>query len=195
MGLKPMNSFTRVITNRWLALLLLAGLATLQLLARERLVPFEKDGQWGYKDSRGRVVIEPRFVVAQEFLPGGIAAVADEKEWSYIDAKGNVVIKPFLFDNGPDYFREGLARFKSEDKFGFFDKTGKKVIPAQFDFAAPFSEGLAAVSNSGKWGFIDRKGRIVIPLRFDEVSDFKRGRAPVTLDGRPRSIDKKGQVQ
>lgn len=155
------------------------------------------------------MVIEPRFVVAQEFLPGGIAAVADQKEWSYIDARGNVVIKPFLFDNGPDYFREGLARFKSENKFGFFDKTGKKVIPAQFDFAAPFSEGLAAVCSGctevsrgehafmkgGKWGFIDKKGRIVIPLRFEQVSDFKQGRAPVKLDGRQRSIDKKGRVQ
>lgn len=181
--------------NRWLSLLLLTGLATSLVLAREKLVPFEKEGKWGYRDSRGRVVIEPKYVVAQEFLSGGIAAVADEKEWSYIDAKGNVVIKPFLFDNGPDYFREGLARFKSADQFGFFDQTGRKVIEAQFDFAAPFSEGLAAVCKAGKWGFIDKKGRIIIPLRFKEVGDFKRGRAPVKIGGQPRSIDKQGRVQ
>jgi hypothetical protein len=184
-----------VIDNRWLSLWLLAVLVSSQALAREKLVPFEKEEKWGYKDSRGRVVIEPRYVVAQEFLPGGIAAVADEKEWSYIDTKGNVVIKPFLFDNGPDYFREGLARFKSADQFGFFDQTGRKVIAAQFDFAAPFSEGLAAVCKAGKWGFIDKKGRIVIPLRFEQVGDFKRGRAPVKLGGQLQSIDKRGRVQ
>ena len=30
-------------------------------------------------------------------------------------------------------------------KDGYIDKTGKLVIPAQFDDAKPFSEGLAAV--------------------------------------------------
>ena len=42
------------------------------------------------------------------------------------------------------------------DRFGYIDKTGKLVIPAQFDDADNFSEGLAGVYTHGKWGYISR---------------------------------------
>ncbi len=165
-------------------------------------VPFEKDGQWGYKDNHGAVLIPARFKIANAFTPEGIAAVVDEKGWAYIDRKGDVVIRPFVFDNGPDYFREDVARYTEGGKFGFFDRWGRVVIGARFDFAAPFREGLAAVcagcksvrqgehtvTRGGKWGFIDHTGRLVIPARFDEVRASGNGKAKVRLGNRWETI-------
>lgn len=171
--------------------------------------PFEAKGKWGYKDAQGKVVIPARYAAAQEFLPEGIAAVADEKGWAYIDAQGRVLIRPFLFDNGPDYFREGLARFVSGGRFGFFDRHGKVVIPARYAFALPFSEGLAAVCNGckevavgehkamrgGQWGYINRQGKLVIPTQYEEAESFENGRARVKLGGQRRHIDPRGAPQ
>jgi hypothetical protein len=59
-------------------------------------------------------------------------------------------------------------------KWGFIDKTGKVVIPTQFENAGSFSEQLAPVSIGGKWGFIDKTGKVAIPAQFETVSDFAK---------------------
>lgn len=171
--------------------------------------PFEAQGKWGYKDAQGKVVIPARYLVAQEFSPEGIAAVADADGWAYIDAQGRVLVRPFLFDNGPDYFRQGLARFLSRGKFGFFDQRGKVVISARYSFALLFSEGLAAVCEGckevpegehrvmrgGRWGYINRQGTLVIPTQHEEAGSFQQGRARVKLGGQWRWIDPRGAAR
>ncbi|MGL5808110.1 MAG: WG repeat-containing protein [Xenococcaceae cyanobacterium] len=54
--------------------------------------------------------------------------------------------------------------------YGFVDRTGKMIIPPQFDIATDFIEGLALVQNDCGWGFIDRTGKIVISPQFDKIS-------------------------
>ena len=137
-------------------------------------------GLWGYRDARGAVVIEPRFLVAQDFSVHGIAAVADAVGWRIIDQRGAVLIpQPYLVDNGPDPFLEGLARFVESGRLGFYDERGRVVIPARFVFVTPFSEGRAAFCEGcreqaegehrsvrgGRWGFIDRRGNVTVPPR------------------------------
>jgi hypothetical protein len=175
--------------------------------AGQKPVPFEQDSLWGYWDKAGKVVIPPRFLVAKDFSPEGIAAVADDQGWAYIDRTGRIVIRPFLFDNGPDYFRDGLARFVVGGHFGFFDKWGRIVIPARFDFAESFSNGRAPVCFGcrevqegehrllvgGKWGFIDLKGVLLIPAGYDEVRSFRNGKADVRIGMQWQTINKAGK--
>lgn len=174
----------------------------------EEISPFEKHGIWGFKDGQGKVVTKARFHTARNFLQGGIAAVVDERGWAYIDKKGNVVIRPFLVDNGPDYFQEGLARFSVDQKFGFFDNHGRIIILPRFDFAFPFHEGLAAAcmgcgtSSEGEhhivdgrtWGYIDHNGKWAISPIFESARPFVKGKAQVTWQGKCVYIDQKGTV-
>ena len=200
-----LQSFMRVTPMLIAIALLFPLLATPQ---STHLRPFEKDGRWGYRTVEGKVAIEPRFAVAKAFSPEGIAAVVDEEGWAYIDRSGRILIRPFLFDNGPDYFAEGLARFTADGKFGFFDKRGRVVIQSRFSFANSFSEGRAAVCDAcreiaegehrrvqgGRWGFINRSGNLTIPLQFEEAESFKKGRARVRLGGQWKYIDQKGAM-
>jgi len=172
------------------------------------LTPFERGEKWGYKDARGKVVLEARFTAAMPFSGEGIAAVLDERGWAYLDDTGKVVMRPLVVDNGPDYFREGLARFAVESRLGFFDQRGQVVIPPAFSFALPFSEGLAAfcvgcqevaegehqAMRGGRWGFINRKGEPVIPAQFEEAGGFENGRARVKLGGQWKMIDRRGEL-
>ncbi len=192
----------------FLLMSLLLNFYNLKCLAQRKFIPFEKQEKWGYRNERDQVVIGPQFIIANEFSTEGIAAVVDDSGWAYIDTTGTIIIRPFIFDNGPDYFAEGLARFTINNKFGFFDKRGKVVIRHQFDFATPFHEGLAAICKGcrketdgehsfmtgGQWGYIDKKGKIVIPLQFDRAGNFANGQAEVCIDGKSAYIDKNGKV-
>ncbi len=100
---------------------------------------------YGFLDCEGEVAIPAKYQIAYEFTDGGIAAVLDSNGWYYISRTGDFVIRPKIYDNGPDYFSDGLARYIEDGKYGFFDTSGKVVIEAQFEFAFPFEDGKAKI--------------------------------------------------
>ena len=170
---------------------------------------YEKNDLWGFKNGKGDVVVEPKYVMAQDFNRGGIAPVVKDGDWVYIDGNENVLVKPLVVDNAPDAFGWMYARFVEDGKIGFFDESGRVVIDPQFDFAFPFCEGLAVFCEEceelpggerkevkgGRWGVIDEKGDVVIPPRFEDVKPpycFDDNRIEVKLDGEWITIDSDG---
>src|ERR1700693_1991299 len=76
---------------------------------------------------------------------------------------------------------KSLFPVEKAGKFGYIDRTGKIIIPLQFDGANEFHEGLALVTANGKKLFIDTTGRVVIKPDFDIVYDFSEGLAAVNI--------------
>jgi hypothetical protein len=167
-----------------------------------------EEHRYGFKDERGNVVIEAKYFLVEEFA-NGMAAVADKTGWAYIDAEEKVLIRPFIVDNFPDPFQDGLARFVQNEQFGFFDQRGNVAIPAQFTYAGPFIEDRAAFCKvctvvkkgeytfykEGLWGYIDKKGDIVIPPRYELTYDFEGGQARVRVDGKWVMINRDGVIE
>ena len=97
-------------------------------------------------------------------------------------------------------FSEGLAgvgkSVDNSEKYGFIDRTGKLVIPLQYDSIGVFPEGLAAVKSDGKVGFVDKTGKVVIPLKYEDsflyVLKFKNGIVKVKLGDKDFYISKDG---
>ena len=151
--------------------------------ARETFpVPCEnKEGLWGYCGGGGAPAIPYAYHMAGEFNAHGAAFAVADQGWICIDLQGRTLLTPFIFDNGPDYFSQGLARFVENGKMGFFDQSCSVVIPAAFTFATPFEQGRAAVCQDcvkvmygehwtmegGRWSCIDTKGNVV--RRLDTV--------------------------
>lgn len=82
-------------------------------------------------------------------------------------------------------------------KCGYIDRTGKIIIPLQFeDTCYDFSEGLASVVLNGKRGFIDETGRMVIEPQFDlsPGASFSEGLAAISIDRQKGYVDKSGKV-
>ncbi|CAD7287750.1 hypothetical protein LMG7974_00631 [Campylobacter majalis] len=146
---------------------------------------------YGYLDTKGKVIIEPKFSEANSFTEG-LAAVQIGGLFGFIDKTGKVIIKPQFNDVGRFY--EGLANALKDGKFGFIDKKGKFVIPPKYDNVMPFSEGLAAVSVGEKWGFIDKSGKVVVELKFDGVDEFRDGMTLVRLCEKFGFVDKSGRL-
>lgn len=131
--------------------------------------------------------VSKRVARALAFDADGLAFVRGATGFSYVN-RSRMARATVNFDNGPDYFSEGLARTRRNGKIGYFDKSLKIVIEPQFDFAFPFEGGLAIVCNGcvgkrvgeheimsgGLWGAVDRNGKIVHPIQFDADELRKR---------------------
>ena len=184
----------------------------------EGLAAVRKNGKWGFVDREGEVVIEPQYdsVTAfaeglagfelgrtQENLSNGISWACPGRR-GFIDHSGSVVIPAEWIDASP--FHEGLAvvctggtmkpnailggrELLSNRKYGYLDRTGRLLIPGEFDIASSFSDGRAVVQigdvcRHARYGYIDVVGNRVIPLKLTAASDFRNGLAIVRRRGR-----------
>lgn len=91
---------------------------------------------------------------------------------------------------------EALFPVVLNNKSGFMDKTGKIIIPPQFEYALPFSEGLAKVGVDGKLAFVDTTGKIII-LKYtnDRPDVFSEGFLKIRKGKKWGFIDEKGNLK
>ena len=69
------------------------------------------------------------------------------------------------------FAQDVLYPFAEKGKYGYINKTGKVVVPAQYEYAEKFYEGMGVVKQGGKRGFIDATGKMVITPQFDQKTD------------------------
>lgn len=139
-------------------------------------------GNCAYKRN-GRIFVCGSTLKKLEFTETGLASIFSKPYgWLFVKRDGST-LRTITFDNGPDHFVEGLARYTDGAKIGFIDESGNIAVKARFQHAFPFNKGYSRVCNGceeisdgehaglkgGLWGCIDRKGRIVFLPRYSEV--------------------------
>jgi hypothetical protein len=91
---------------------------------------------------------------------------------------------------------------KLNNKRGFYDITGKELIPPKYSNIGYENNGLYMVSidQAGggnivntKYGFVDTTGKEVIPCKYDFAEDFKGDKTRVCFGGKYYFINKKGE--
>lgn len=92
---------------------------------------------------------------------------------------------------------EGVVVYRGQnDRYGFVNADGKRVVGPYFDRLGPLRDGLALArreQRSGKLlGYIDLTGRYVIAPAFGWADDFSEGRALVRREGQLEFIDTRG---
>lgn len=124
----------------------------------------------------GRLVLSPQAVRRLRFDADGLSVLTVQDRFFYVRADGSS-LPVILWDNGPDYFTEGLTRGIVNGRIGFYDQQLREVIPPVHDFAWPFDNGVARVCDGcrrgtpgldghtpmlgGRWYYIDRSNREV----------------------------------
>lgn len=140
----------------------------------------------GYLNAQGAIVIQAQFDVAFPFHYGH-APVIVEGKMGYIDRSGTFTIPPKLDPETLPAIWGELSPFKEDRKMGFMDTKGKKVIPAIYRVAYPFTEGLALVRLGSGFKFINLQGETGIPGTFIYATPF--------IDGRTSVLEKKDDFQ
>lgn len=121
------------------------------------------DSLLGVKDEKNSVIIPATHyflpIAYDDFsvpIPDSIIILVPKRPHHLKDPKpyglaynrnGEVLYAPYLYDNGPDYLEEGLSRYVENDKIGFVNRYGEKVIRAQWDWVSPFEYGIARACN------------------------------------------------
>ena len=173
-------------------------------------------GRSGFIDHNGAWVIRPSISPGPRALPAGVDDFSDGLAFiselngrqGWINKNGQLVLNVPTEDNtnwisASGGFSDDLVIFMvspkqgaGQNSYGYMNKSGVKVIPAQFGNAAPFNHGLAGVegenTNSGKWGYIDTTGRVVIGFKFSYVGEFSDGLASVNSSNKCGYINESG---
>ncbi len=118
----------------------------------------------------------------------------------FISATGSILVEPAYEKAGE--MEKGLIPVrkdipgedgKEQKKWGYINRTGKEIIPFEYDEAASFSESLATVIQNKKCGYIGLKGETIIPLEFTDCGPFRDGLAAVKKDNLYGYIDNTGK--
>ncbi len=79
------------------------------------------------------------------------------------------------------------------EKWGYIDKTGKLVIPLNYDDAHPFSEEYAGVKEGNTWSYIDKTGKSIAG-GYKDIGKFACGLGAFKSDQGWGYIDETGKV-
>jgi hypothetical protein len=87
----------------------------------------------------------------------------------------------------------------SDLSYGFINRNGKMVIPADKNMKSSFSDGLASVRVWGSdrkatYGYMDTAGKMVIPARYKKTGRFSEGLAFVWDGKKLAIINKTGAI-
>lgn len=143
--------------------------ATITVCAQNKLYyfPTADSARVGVKNDQGKIIIPAKFsgIINYDFdqaITGPTVEFYDVSTpvktpklspavpcGEVFDRKGKFLYYPLMYDNGPDYWEEGLRRYVENGKVGFADRSGHKIIPAKWDFVSPFNYGYATVYEGG----------------------------------------------
>ena len=152
----------------------------------------------GYIDSKGKVVVEPKFEWAWEFSDGVGVVFIDEGTSGIVNLEGKITVFPKKTHPIPNFY-ESFAVGSIKGKYGIIDKMGKPVVIFPFEvesneYRSPssFSDGLAEIPilNGGIF-FVDKTGKVVISLESGyntSFNGFKDGMAIIRLENSAQEV-------
>lgn len=105
----------------------------------EGLASVKQNGQWGFIDSSGNLIIKPTYESVTNFHEG-LAPVKRNGKWGFINNREENII-PFKFDFVYG-FNDGISLVRLNDKYGFINKNGNFTINPIYDYAEEFENGI-----------------------------------------------------
>ncbi|MCL2283904.1 MAG: WG repeat-containing protein [Fibromonadales bacterium] len=140
----------------------------------------EKDGTWGYIDTKGNDIAKG-YTQGTSFREG-IAWVNDDGVIKAINPNGNVVktLPRDIISIWPFY--EDLALFSSDGGQNYLDKDFNVAFNENFLDGNRFQENMASIMcDNGKYGYIDKNINYITDCEFDDARIFKNSKAIVRV--------------
>ncbi len=167
-----------------------------------------KDGKYGYINTQGDYIIEPKYPLARSFS-NGVACVnfngvrnevlkgAVGGSYAFIDTKGQIMFDGKTFSKPLSFYNNYATIELPNRKMGFIDKD-LNLVADGFDILMPFREGLATAMSKSEnvVGFIDTSGewKIKLDIMSYTIGDFHEGMAMFMKDNKFGYLDKQGEI-
>jgi hypothetical protein len=167
------------------------------------LIKIEENGRFGFINTKGEVVIKPKYASSDIFDVDGLCSVAIEKDpntWLYgfIDTLGNEVVPCIYKQDGSSGYSDGLARMRFPNgKIGYINPKGEVIIQPKYATTNSYGEGFYPVAfgpNRTKWGLVNAKNETVVPGKYDDFKIVYNGIAEVELNAKKGYIKTDGTI-
>lgn len=138
------------------------------------------DGNWGFIDSNGEIVIKPQYYEIDRsylYFNEGLCAVGSKRHlWGYIDHIGRMAIKRKYQE--ASYFRNGLAVVKLDrGRYGIIDRTGDLIFSAdhRIDESNSFKQiDFGIIEDGSKHILFNKAGNILKSFSSDSRIGFPK---------------------
>ena len=164
----------------------------------------QKDGKWGYINTKGEQAIECKFDDVVGFNEG-FASVKKDRKWGYINTKGEQIVE-FKFDDTRG-FHKGFAMVKKDGKWGCINTKGCFVIFDEskneievFDKVIDRSNNTFYLSRLGdNFGLLDEKFNVIIKNsiydKFEVLQRINETTFLIKIAGRDIFVDSEGNFR
>ena len=141
------------------------------------LLPFTVTAQINSQFTVAAHIFHDKF----EYSGSGLFGFIDNGQLGYMDKNQKIIIPTSSeigkgkYGNIPK-FNNGYGIFKKEDKYGLVDKTGKTVIPYEYNSISffPTANYIAIVSKKegtkSNYGVVSIHNKTIVPLTYDMIS-------------------------
>ncbi|MCC7302285.1 MAG: WG repeat-containing protein [Bacteroidia bacterium] len=190
--------FRRLILCQFCLLLFLPLIIPSQDLPE--LIPFKKNGKWGYSDPNRKIILDPVFDRAEPFNDG-IARVEFKGKPQWIDLKGLPASPPLSLNLRK---KMGYEVIMKNDKYGVANTMKEVIIKPQYDqlkhgIVTPggepdFSKKLFLVKTGKGWGIVNEKNEEVVPAEYEECKPFLLGFALIRKKDKWGAYNLKGKM-
>ncbi len=141
-------------------------LTTNTALAQETqtLMPYLKGELYGFANSKGAIVIEPKYDFVLPFQ-NGFSMVRLNNLWGLIRPNGKELIEPIAEQISP-MDANGLSVVKAYSKYGVINKKGKWIIPREYAWIEMKSGFIQIKNDQRKVGLFNSKGKMVVDFEY-----------------------------
>ena len=136
--------------------------------------------KYGYIDTKGNVVIEPKFLSGGSFIDGKAVVKVAEGISAVIDTTGKPINT--IYENIYGDISEGIIIYGdyANAKLGYMTIEGIKLTEAVFNDARPFNNSYAQVmteDGNGKvlWGLVNKEGNFVVLPQYGGIEEIDEG--------------------
>lgn len=116
-----------------------------------------------------------------DYRYGNYARITIDTLWDGMVNREGVVIEE-LSSSGENFpitdiggFNDGLAWFKTVNRYGFVNTDGNVMIPPKYQVVSDFQEGYAIAKLNTIFGALDTSGKTVIPFEYDGIAPPQEG--------------------
>lgn len=162
---------------------------------KEGMALVQLDGRIGYIDKLGQLIVPMIYEQAGcEFEDGLTRVKMVESGWGVINRSGKVIVS-FLYDELWPY-KDGLAKVRVGNFFGFVDKNGLEVVSPKFSkIVGGFDDqGVVMAKCEGAWWIVNSSGKETGPLDYEDAGWFSEGLSAVKRRGKWGFISKEGEL-
>lgn len=144
----------------------------------ERLLFATTDYKYGYYDTKGNVIIDPKYDIASYFSEGlAIVGVNKGKDndtelvYSVIDKKGETIFKiKEGYSLKVRQFKSGYLLLSKDDRLFLYNKKGEEIkLPSKITNVQDYNEKYIIFRTDGEYGVADISGEIIIRPKYHEL--------------------------